>query len=108
MNWFYKVFFVAGFLISAFLVGCGSEQSADQLALNKTSGTNQTNQIAEVAKSFGVNVHTRAPELSRDHVYKQVAIRSAARHIVDNQVFCQWKLSDEHKKQLFSIKDLFK
>ena len=43
------MFFVAGFLISAFLVGCGSEQSADQLALNKTSGTNQTNQIAEVA-----------------------------------------------------------
>ena len=44
----------------------------------------EDDQIAEVAKSFGVNVHTRDPELSRDHVYKQVAIRSAARHIVDN------------------------
>lgn len=37
--------------------------------------------VSRVAKQYGANVHIRDPELAKDHVYKQVAIRAAAQHI---------------------------
>ena len=40
-----------------------------------------SDQVAEVAKKYGANIHMRNPKLAEDHVYKQVAIRSAARYI---------------------------
>ena len=38
-------------------------------------------EISSVAKRFGAKVHNRNPLLAGDKVYKQEAIRSAARHI---------------------------
>tara|TARA_Y100000310_G_C20623522_1_gene784616 strand:+ start:905 stop:1477 length:573 start_codon:yes stop_codon:yes gene_type:complete len=40
-----------------------------------------SSEIANVAKNNNVNVHMRDPKLGQDHVYKQVAIRAAAKHI---------------------------
>ena len=45
----------------------------------------ESKEIAEVAKSFGAKVHMRSKRLAKDHVYKQVAIRAAAKHINKNQ-----------------------
>jgi len=42
-------------------------------------------EIAKVAKSCGAKVHKRSMWLSRDKVYKQAVIRSAAKHINANQ-----------------------
>ena len=42
-------------------------------------------EIEDVATKYGAKVHKRDPKLSEDHVYKQVAIRSAARHIFDKE-----------------------
>ena len=41
-------------------------------------------EIKEIAECFGAKVHKRDPELSGDYVYKQVVIRSAAKHIFEN------------------------
>lgn len=37
--------------------------------------------VAKVAKKYDAHVHMRDPKLAEDHVYKQVAIRAAARYI---------------------------
>tara|TARA_Y100001963_G_C6771759_1_gene445289 strand:- start:473 stop:1024 length:552 start_codon:yes stop_codon:yes gene_type:complete len=42
-------------------------------------------EIKEVALECGAKVHDREESLSQDHVYKQVAIRSAAKHIFKSQ-----------------------
>ena len=41
-------------------------------------------EIKEIAECFGAKIHKRDPELSGDHVYKQVVIRSAAKHVFEN------------------------
>ena len=38
-------------------------------------------EIEKVAQSFGAKIHKRDPRLSEDHVYKQEAIRAAAKYI---------------------------
>lgn len=40
--------------------------------------------VAKVAKQFAANVHMRDPKLAEDHVYKQAAIRSAAKYIEEH------------------------
>ena len=45
----------------------------------------ESKKIAMVAESLGAKVHMRSPRLAKDNVYKQVAIRSAAKHINKNQ-----------------------
>ena len=40
-----------------------------------------SSKVATIAKKYGANVHMRNPELAKDHVYKQVAIRSCAEYI---------------------------
>jgi len=42
-------------------------------------------EIKEVALGCGAKVHDRQEKLSQDHVYKQVAIRAAAKHIFESQ-----------------------
>ena len=41
----------------------------------------ESKEIAEVAKSLGAKVHMRNKRLAKDNVYKQVAIRAAAKYI---------------------------
>ena len=41
----------------------------------------ESNDIADVAKQYGANVHPRKSSLAGDKVYKQAAIRSAAEYI---------------------------
>ena len=41
-------------------------------------------EIERISRSFGAKVHKRDPKLSGDHVYKQVVIRSAAKHIFEH------------------------
>ena len=44
----------------------------------------EDSEISSVAKKYGAKIHNRNPLLSGDKVYKQEAIRSAARHIYKN------------------------
>ena len=47
--------------------------------------TTEDDEIALVASSEGALIHRRDPELSKDHVYKMEAIRSAVAHIEDKE-----------------------
>jgi len=38
-------------------------------------------EIKKIALKLGAKIHDRDPKLSEDHIYKQVVIRSAAKHI---------------------------
>ena len=44
----------------------------------------ESEEVAEVAKSFDAKVHPRAPSMSDHITYKQVVIRSAAKHILSH------------------------
>jgi len=44
----------------------------------------EDSEIEKIAISSGARVHRRDPKLSKDKVYKQVAIRAAAKYIFDN------------------------
>ena len=46
--------------------------------------TTEDKEIASIAASSGASIHKRDPKLSKDHVYKMEAIRSAAAYIEDN------------------------
>jgi len=48
--------------------------------------TTEDTEIASVALSEGARIHKRDPELSKDHVYKMEAIRSAAQYIEYNDI----------------------
>ncbi|MEE2614620.1 MAG: tetratricopeptide repeat protein [Verrucomicrobiota bacterium] len=75
MSWFHTVFFAVGLLISFFLVGCGSEQSPDQLAT--ATEMNETNQATQVPSSNG-------SEASLDLV--EPDLKTAAVPVVDSDL----------------------
>ena len=44
----------------------------------------EDDEIAKIASKYGARIHKRDPSLSKDHVYKMEAIRSAVLHIESN------------------------
>ncbi|MDP6892027.1 MAG: tetratricopeptide repeat protein [Verrucomicrobiota bacterium] len=101
MSWFNVLLFAAGLLTSFFLVGCGSEQSPDQLVSTaKLNGTNQSAQVTILNESeVSLDpVVSFKPDANSDSLLQEVPLDPLASTETEEESV------DDILKQLNSIK----